>query len=277
MTIKRWGVTLAAAILSVLLAASPAAASTTTSKVGMEMLVLLPEKGQLAVYQQVAMKPPLANPVIGILRGATQVSVVGAQASLLSGDAVRIAGSPSSFAIRYFVPWNERSATLTLPLYLASNALVLLIPSDLSVPQVLNPALASMGSGKIPGIANSPVFQEYATANLPQGEGFTIVVERAGLTATGQSPILPAPTSPWVSRGFEAAILAAVAGGLLLAVNWKPAWRWSRGLSMRERLLRELAMLDASYRRREMAEEDWHHNRAEILQALSRVWYETHG
>ncbi|MCL6563795.1 MAG: hypothetical protein K6U87_12395 [Firmicutes bacterium] len=277
MTIKRWGVSLAAAILAVFFVASPAAASTPTSKVGMEMLVLLPEKGQLAVYQQVAMKPPLPNPVIGILRGASQVSVVGAQASLLSGDAVRVNGSPSSFAIRYFVPWNQRSATLTLPLYLASNALVLLIPSQLSVPQVLNPALASMGSGKIPGIANSPVFQEYATANLPQGEGFTIVVERAGLTATGQSPVLPAPTSPWVSRGFEAAILAAVAGGLLLAVNWKPAWRWSYGLSMRERLLRELATLDASYRRQEMAEEDWHRNRAEILQALSRVWYEAHG
>ncbi|MBX5467597.1 MAG: hypothetical protein K6U14_08945 [Firmicutes bacterium] len=267
---KRW---LLAAVFGMLcLVPAPVALAAGGGAVGMEMLVLLPEQGELAVYQQVVMKTPAPAAQIGVLSGAREVAAVGVSAVQATGNEVVVEGAPRSFALRYFVPWNGRSGTYAIPTFLPTQALVLLVPESLAVPQVLNPALVSAGHGKIPGIPQSPVFQEFATANLAQGQRFSMVIEAAGLSAASAAPVaLPVP-SPWLSRGIEAAALLVAAFGVWAAVNWRPAWQWSRRRMVRERLLAELAQLDAGYRRGEVAEGDWRRLRAELFAALKEVW-----
>ena len=248
-------------------------AATVPGKIRMEMVVLLPSHGSLAVFEQVDMLTVASNPVVGIIPRANGVEGIGANIVRVSSNYVVMNGNPTKFALKYDVPWNGKSDTLLLPAYLATNTLVLLVPSSLSLPEVLNPSLVPAGKGKLPGIANSPVFDEYATSNLQAGQGFQAVIESHGIAQTGNSLLIPSGGSyPLVGSIFEALLVLLGMGGVVIGIYWRPLYRYSRKRAMRERLLSELAVLEAGHRRGEVTEDAYLVQRAELLANLGEVW-----
>lgn len=248
-------------------------AATVPGKIGMEMVVLLPSHGSLAVFEQVDMSTAAANPVIGIIPHAKGIEGIGANVVRIANNYVVMNGSPTKFALKYDVPWNDKSDTLLLPAYLATNTLVLLAPSSLSLPEVLNPSLVPAGKGKLPGIANSPVFDEYATSNLQAGQDFQAVIESQAITQTGNSLLIPSGGSyPVVGSIFEALLVLVGLGGIVIGIYWRPLYRYSRKRALREQLLSELAVLEASHRRGEVAEDAYRVQRDELLANLGEVW-----
>lgn len=248
-------------------------AASLPGKIGMEMVVLLPSHGTLAVFEQVDMSTVATDPVIGIIPHARGVEGIGGNIIRISSNYVVMNGSPTKFALKYDVPWNGKSDTLLLPAYLATNTLVLLAPSSLSLPEVLNPSLVPAGKGKLPGIANSPVFHEYATSNLQAGQGFQAVIEAQAITQTGNSLLMPSGGSyPVVGSIFEALLVLLGLGGIVIGIYWRPLYQYSRKRALREQLLSELAVLEASYRRGEVADDAYLAQRAELMANLGEVW-----
>ncbi len=263
------------ALIAVLLGAAPLSyAATVPGKIGMEMVVLLPTKHhQLAVFEQVDMSTTVASPVIGIIPHALGLVGVGGTILKTAKNYVVMSGTPRQFALKYDVPWNGRSLNLLFPAYLATNALVLLAPRSLTLPEVLNPSLAPAGHGKLPGIPNSPTFAEYATSNLAAGQGFQAVVEAKVIAQTGPSLLLPGGGSfPVVGSLFEALLIVMGLGAVSLGLNWKPLSRYSRRAALRNQMLAELAALDASYRRGEVADDAYLRQRDELMGGLVDVW-----
>ena len=245
-----------------------------SGKIGMEMVVLLPTKHhQLAVFAQVDMATPVADPVIGIIPRAIGVVALGGTILETTGNDVVMKGTPSRFALKYDVPWNGRSLNLLFPAYLATNAWVLLAPSNLALPEVLNPSLVPAGHGKLPGIPNSPTFSEYATSNLAVGQGFQVVVEAKGITQTGSSLLLPGGGMyPLVGALCQALLVLLALGAVALGLNWKPLSQYSRKSQLRRQLMGELAVLDAGYHRGEIAQEAYWEQRQELMVGLFEVW-----
>lgn len=263
------------ALIVVILGSAPLShAATVPGKIGMEMVVLLPTKHhQLAVFEQVDMSTTVANPVIGIIPHAIGVVGVGATFLKTSKNYVVMSGTPKQFALKYDVPWDGRSLSLLFPAYLATSALVLLAPRSLTLPEVLNPSLVPAGHGKLPGISQSPTFSEYATSNLAPGQGFQVVVEAKAIAQTGSLLRLPGAGSfPVVGSLFEALLVVMGLGAVALGLNWKPLSRYSRRAALRTQMLGELAALDASYRRGEVAEDAYLRQRTELLGGLVEVW-----
>ncbi|MHB1610970.1 MAG: hypothetical protein ACYCT0_04670 [Sulfobacillus sp.] len=262
------------AVLGIILAASPSTyAASVPGKIGMEMVVLLPSHGKLAVFEQVDMSTLTPNPVIGIIPHAEGLEGVGDGIIKTSGNYVVMNGTPKQFAIKYDVGWNGKSANLLLPAYLATNALVILAPSDLSLPEVLNPSLVPAGKGKLPGIPNSPLFYEYATSNLQAGQGFQAVIESKVIAQSSNALLLPSGGSyPVVGSIFQALLVILGLGGIFIGMNWRPLSQYSRRQAIRDQLLSELAVLEASHRRGEVAENAYETIRQELLVNLSTVW-----
>lgn len=253
---------------------TPAWAAAPPKSITMEMLVFLPQKGSLAVYQQVALAGSAESAKIGILAGARQIQALGAQIASKSSGAVVVSGSPHSFALKYLVPWNDRSATLNVTQYLGVKALVVLVPPSLVAPTVLNPSLASAGEGKIPGVANSPKFKEFATTQISPGEQFSVVLESKAVAAAnaGTGTLPHNGTYPQMGTLFRVLLVLLGLGGCYLAVNWKPLHGRLPNRLRQEQLLGELAGLDAGHRHREVSEDDWLRNRQELLEELGTVW-----
>ncbi len=274
MTRTKW-VTSMVAMLATVLGWSPLSyAASAPGKIGMEMVVLLPiQHHQLAVFEQVDMSTTVTDPVIGVIPHAIGIVGVGGTILKTASNYVVMSGTPKRFALKYDVPWNGRSISLLFPSYLATNALVLLAPTNLTLPEVLNPSLVPAGHGKLPGITNSPTFSEYATSNLAAGQGFQAVVESKVIAQTGSSLLLPGGGAfPVVGSLFEALLIVLGLGAVALGINWKPLSRYSRRAILRTQLLGELAALDASYHRGEMAEEAYLKQRAELVGGLVEVW-----
>lgn len=250
------------------------AATTPAGKIGMEMIVFLPQAGRLAVFQQVVMTGKVADPTVGLLPGATGVSAINARIAHSGAGFVVVSGTPGQFALRYDIPWNGKSANLSVPAYLATSALVFLVPQSLSVPAVLNPALVPAGHGKLPGIPHSPVFNEYATTNVAAGQALPVVLEeQAAGASTGQTPLFPSGGNhPLIGALFEALVVLVGMGALAWALNWRPVAAYSRRPGERERLLAELAAWDASYHRGEVDDEAYRSHREELVASLCRVW-----
>ncbi|AEJ41552.1 hypothetical protein TPY_3400 [Sulfobacillus acidophilus TPY] len=240
-------------------------------KAEMEMVVVMPEPHYLAVYQQWVMN--MAQPVtVGILTGARSLSGYGGRIAATGNGYAVVQPNGTKFAVRYEVAWNGQSASLAIPAYETTNALVILTPTSLTVPSVLNPSLAPAGKGRIPGIPHSPVFYEYATTNVAQGQTVPLVIERAG-SALAANPGLYQGTGnhPGWGTGFLLAIGLVALGGVALALNWKPVTGYHRRRYVREQLVSELAILEASYRRGEIAEDAYRAERQTLLSALAAI------
>lgn len=244
-----------------------------SGQIRMEMVVVLPQKGHLAVFQQVDLPQGGGVATIGVPFGASGVTAMGATLLRQSASAVVLKNPQAKLALRYNVPWNGQSLDLVLPAYAAVQSLVFLVPSQLTVPSVLNPALSPNGKGKIPGIANSPVFREYATSNVAQGQGFRVVLEKSGVKSSGGSALFANSGSyPALGSVFQGLLVLLAAGAVILAFNWRPAYRFSRNPLIRRQLLHELALLDASFGRGELNQAAYDTRRRELMGELQSVW-----
>jgi len=262
-----------AILLAVLVWGPPAEAASLPvgGKAEMEMVVVMPEPHYLAVYQQWVMNR--AQPVtVGILTGARGLSGYGGRIAATGNGYAVVQPNGTKFAVRYQVPWNGQSASLAIPAYETTNALVVLTPTSLTVPAVLNPSWAPAGKGRIPGIPHSPVFFEYVTTNVAQGQTVPLVIEGAG-AGLAANPGLYQGTGnhPGWGTGFLLAIGLVALGGVALALNWKPVTGYSRRRYVREQLLSELAVLQASYRRGEIPEDAYLAERRTLLSALAAI------
>src|SRR5579875_1469210 len=106
------------------LAAGPARSAS------LELLVLLPQKHALAVFEQVEMSPAALDPPIGLLQGfrnfaPINVSVLGRQ-----GDTVTVRGRPSTIAVKYDLPWDGTSTLLQETLPVKTASVVIMVPES---------------------------------------------------------------------------------------------------------------------------------------------------
>lgn len=258
------------------LAVLPATASQAAgpSAIRLEMLVMLPEKGHLAVYEQVTMARPSPHPVAGIMAHAVHIQAVSASVLRQGPGYLVMKGSPEKFAVRYDVPWNGRSGSYPIPAYVATGTVALLVPGSLDVPAVLNPSLALKDQGKIPGVADSPVFEEYVTANVAPGQSLPLVLEGPAAVSASRPPALHGLAGPaWV----RALLVALMAGAALLAGI--ASWRWKPIEAMftdmeklRVQLLGALATTEAAHRRGEIPDDVYKQEQRGLVAALQRVW-----
>lgn len=240
------------------------------SAIGMEMLVVMPKGHRLAIYQEEVLTGGQATARVGILPHAKNLIGLGARVLSRHGDITRVQGSSKKWALRYEVGWNGRSASLPVSTVEGVNTLVILTPDSLAVPTVLNPALNPSGKGRLPGVPNSPVFEEFSTSQVGPGESVPLVVEAASKgvpVAAGSAGDYPRVGLVWVALCLVAATLTIV-----WAFHWKPLDGRLRRQGMRSALLRELAVWDASFGRGEIAMEDYQSHRQEMIEALVGVW-----
>ncbi len=257
------------------LAVLPATASQAagSSAIRLEMLVMLPAKGHLAVYEQVTMERPAPHPVAGIMAHAARIQVVSASVLRQGPGYLVMKGSPAKFAVRYDVPWNGRSGSYPIPAYFATGTVALLVPGSLDVPAVLNPSLALKDQGKIPGVADSPVFEEYVTTNVAPGQSLPLVLE--GPAAASASP--PDPHGLTGPAWARALLVALMAGSALLAGiaswRWKPIGAMFSDMGkLRSQLLGALASTEAAHRRGEIPDDVYKQEKRGLVAALQRVW-----
>lgn len=251
-------------------------ASGARSMIAMDMVLLIPEGHRLAIFDQVALDHPVSRVVMGMFVGAKDVKGIGASIVSHGSDAAIVEPQGARFAVRYSVPWNGRSASLLLPTVLPIKGLLVLIPARMALPPILNPSLASVGQGRIPDVADSPVFKEYATGNVAQGQSVPVVLERYAVNAA--IPLSSASGNyPRVAMLFKLLIGLLGMGALAWALNWRVGVPGDARRGQRERYLRDMAGLKAAYQRGELEEGAFEREYRELLKVLHGVWDAPHG
>jgi hypothetical protein len=247
----------------------PAAAMAATPKASLELLVLLPQKHTLAVFEQVEMAPVAPEPSIGLLQGFQHLSPINVSVIAVSHDAARISGSPTTIAVKYSVPWDGTSTLLMQTLPVFTGSVVVMVPQSLTLPPVLNPNWTVSKSRKIPGLPNSPTFRVYTTSNVQAGQSVAASVESSSSAPTTS---LPASGFPLAGRAVEFGLGLAVLAGALVAVNWRPLTDWAPLPDVRDNFLGRLASLESEKRRGVIADEEYQTERAALLTRLEQVW-----
>lgn len=250
-----------------ILPATVQAASPPPQAVAMEMVIVIPKGRTLRVFQQVVLRQP--HPVVvGVLSHAAHLRVIGGKMESLGIAGAKVLPTGSRFAVRYQVPWNGHSSTLALTNAETTKALVVLTMPQVGLPPILNPRWQSIGEGRIPGVPNSPVFQEYATTRVPAGERVPVVLER---NLGGPADSLYAGPGTYSWAGHLALWLMGILAllGIWVAFYWRPVPQDAMSDDRRRRLLGELAALRAAQTRGELTEDGYHRERADILSLLS--------
>ncbi len=260
-------------LVLVCLAGSPVFAASPSLQNHVEMLVLLPDGQHLAVYEQVSVAP--ARTVeLGVMPHATDLHAAADMTAHPGPGVVILHGAGTKFAVRYKVGWNGRSGSYRLPFEQSTAALIVLLPATLRLPSVLNPALALAGHGKIPGVAGSPEFNEYTTAQIPAGDAINLVLEHRTPSLSGVAVPFNTPRLPKaLGTLLQAAIACMALAGVGAAVRLRPLPACAAPApGAQDRLLGELAILDATFRRGELAKEVYAGDRAALLEQLRQVW-----
>lgn len=260
----------AACALSLLWPASALAAGS-PSKASLELIVLLPQKNTLAVFEQVEMAPPGVNPIIGLIQGFQSFAPINVQVGSLTGDTAALVGSPSTIAVKYTLPWNGTSTLLQETLPVATGSVVIMVPKSLALPSVVNPNWTVSRSRKIPGLPHSPTFRVYTTGNVNAGQAVSASVESASSAATTS---LPPAGFPLAGRAMEFGLGLLLLGGALLVVNWRPLTDWAPLRDVRDGFLNRLATLESEHRRGVIDEAEYHRERESVLARLEKVWTE---
>lgn len=244
------------------LAKSPAAAaSPRPTAVSQEMIIIIPHGRSLAIFQQVLLKNTHGrrSEDVGVLSQARDIRGIGVQ-TIGKAPGLAEALHPSSrFSLRYLVPWDTRSSSLSLVSPAPIHTLIVLTEPNLTLPQILNPVLAPVGQGRIPNVSNSPTFDEYVGQKLGAGTRIPIVLE-------GQAAAPAVGTHPRLARVFELLMGLAALGAIVWATRWKPA---GTGLSFRQRrLLSQLASLTREFYQGTLDEDRYRDQRHALLSAL---------
>ncbi len=245
------------------------AAPSLSQPIAMEMVIIIPKGHALRVFQQVVL--PQSKPVVlGILSQSSHLRVIGGKLDAFSDREARVLPTGSRFAVRYQVPWNGHSSTLAFTNPETTKALVVLTTPRVGLPPILNPRWQSMGEGRIPGVPNSPVFQEYAATRVLAGQRVPLVLER---NTGGPADALYTGPGTYPGAGHVAlwlmGILILLCGWL--AFNWRPVPQETLSDDRQWRLLGELAALRAAKRRGELTEDGYQRERADILRLISGI------
>ena len=247
----------------------PGAVRAASPKASLELLVLLPQKHALAVFEQVEMAPVGFEPSIGLLQGFRNLSPINVSVLAVANDAARISGSPSTIAVKYSVPWDGTSTLLMQTLPVSTGSVVVMVAQSLTLPLVLNPNWTVSKSRKIPGLPHSPIFRVYTTSNVQAGQSVAASVESSSSAPTTS---LPASGFPLAGRAVEFGLGLAVLAGALVAVNWRPLTDWAPLPDVRDNFLGRLASLESEKRRGVIADEEYQTERAALLTRLEQVW-----
>lgn len=257
--------------LSVLVGGFVSAASV-PDNVAMEMLVLLPQSGDLAIFQELLVTRPGLPLVVTLPHGARHVMFEGGTLKTRRRNVVVVTPSKKKIALRYLVPWDKRAATFSLAINRPLNRAVYLVPSGLHIPPVLNPTLVSSGQGLLPGFPNSPRFREWSTENVAAGQAVPVVVEGTNGGRTGDAETRSHNAGLVLANIFGGLIMVLSAGAVVLSLYW-PKVPWAkRNRLIQRRLIREIASLDADYRQGAIDALSYRRLRRYAVDALEKVW-----
>jgi hypothetical protein len=244
-------------------AAPPPAAPAVT----LELLVMIPSHHQLAVYEQLEFAQPTANPTVGVLEGYSQLQGINVTAHGDGATTAVVTGTASTVALKYILPWDGTSLLVQERVPVKTDAVVIMVPTSLNLPPVINPVWSASKSQRIPGLPNSPLFRVFSTGNVRAGQSFGASIEAAPRAAPAA---LPPVGFPVAGRAAELLFGLVVAGGLLLALNWRGLR--PLGQDARDQLLARLAVLESQYRRGEVDARTYRQER-ETLLADAETWW----
>lgn len=237
------------------------AMAVSTPEIGMEMLILIPRGHHLSAFEQIMQAPHAqASLSIGMLTGARKVRVVGASLLHRSGATVVVRPTSQHPAVRYRVPWNGHSVALRLQPPDRIGALVVLVEPSLRLPAVLNPTLGAVGQGRIPGVPNSPIFDEYGASRLSSDRPIPLVLEHV-LAGVGGSQ----GNHPAVAHLFELMAGLASLAAVYAALYWRPV---APPTGPVDRALQDLAATLAAFRRGELDADRYRSRRRELLEQI---------
>ncbi len=210
--------------------------------IAMDLVVLMAQGHHLSVFDQISVAKTTGAVRIGLIEGAQHVRVINGREETQGQNAMTLRLQGGRVTVRYRVPWNGRSASLSLINPERVSTLVLLVKPTITLPSVLNPVLQEAGQGRLSGVAHSPTFDEYAASRVPAGQKVPIVLEHQ----VEEPMAVDDGNHPVMARVFE--LLAGIAsmGALLVALYWRPV-RPSADPG-----LEELARLIAAFRRGEL-------------------------
>lgn len=257
--------------LSVVVGGSVSAASF-PDNVTMEMMVLLPQSRDLAIFQELMVTRPGLPLVVTLPHGARHVMFEGGTLKTRRRNVVVFTPSKKKIALRYLVPWNKRAATFGVTINRSLKRAVYLVPSGLNIPPVLNPTLVSSGQGLLPGFPNSPRFREWSTANVAAGQAVPVVVEGTNGRKTRNAETRSHNSGLVLANIFRGLIMVLSAGAVGLSLYW-PKVPWAkRNRLIRRRLIREIATLDEDYRQGSIDAPSYWRLRRYAVNALEKVW-----
>lgn len=260
-----WTVVFVVALTWIIL--SPAAHATSTysrSRVSLDMIILIPHGRELAVFQQVVFSQAMGGVTpVGIFSHAQTPRVIGGQLVRRQSGIVWVLPRTTRLALRYRIPWNKQSLATEIDSPMKVGTLVVLAEPTITLPEILNPVWAPVGEGRIPGVANSPTFDEYASRALRVGQRVPLVVESGpmslGVKSTGNHP--------GVARAFKLAMALFMLAAVVGAMHWRKASQHS-AFSI---ALQRLARLAAALRQGTIDVESYYTQRQRILRQLRMV------
>ena len=226
---------LAAALLA---GGGGAYAAVSAPRVSMEVVIVIPKGRTLAIFQQVVWRSSATSGVVATLPHARHLRAIDASLLHQGSSSAVIQSSTGRFALRYSVPWNGHSASVTMATPASVGGLLVLTPRSLVLPPVLNPLMQGSGQGRIPDVPNSPVFKEWGASHIAAGTPVMMVLEQA-------APMAPARqlgTYPGVALLFQVSMVLASIGALVVALNRRPC------PVLPEPMVRQLAEIRDRYR-----------------------------
>lgn len=217
-------------------ASSPAFAKTLPF-IKTELVVMIPDRGKLQVFQQIQLRQP-GNIPSEIISGARGVHVVG---GFFNRTRHTIGSQERNLLIRYWLPFHGASGALVVPVTRSPQQFLVLLPNTYQLPAVLNAHWAFVGSTRLTKVAGSPVFLEYALR--PQG-------------TSGNLPLVMEKTVPrpeersWSTWLMQMGLAALLLGSLVWALHRRSLKPTVQGEALRElaewRRQRFLGVLDES-------------------------------
>ena len=219
-----------------------------------EILIILPTPRHLAIYQQMLFQRDPQTAVIGVLSHASGIQPVnGGLISVRSHYAI-VKTRHRHFALRYQVPWNGQMQNYALPAYLTITHLAMLVPLPLTLPPVLNPALAWQGRGHLAAVAGSPVFSEYVTSHLMAGEDFSIMVARQVAGQGRDGRVLTSHLYPGLGAGIKWAMGVLAGSGIFFAIR---RTQMGQIVFVRSRIFRNRIRLQTAFWRGQISAQDF--------------------
>lgn len=221
----------------------------------LEMMILIPQRHHLAVFQQTTMDPGDSPGVtVDVLPDASHLRTMGGRIVKRHVSTLHMGTVRRRFSVRYRVPWDGRSLATSFRIQSHLRVLVVLVPPDLSLPSILNRVMAPVGEGRIPGVAKSPTFDEYAASNLNAGQVVPLVLE-------GHSPqtLGAVGSNSRLADVFLLVMGLMALAGIVAALQWNPS---RRRVSV---LLTRWALLDAAVRH-------GHITQGQAIQQQEHLW-----